>query len=178
MLRVVGEDGARELAHLLAADEVGRRRREDPADELGVHWHRAILPSGGRPATEPLRASPRPRIAGSAICTAMTTRKTANSTLADERVDERRDPRAERRRRARGDADERRGDEIDVARRTLPIVPETAVGIIMSSDVPLAIRSLVPKSEHERRHDDDAAADAEEAGERAGDDAEHDEPDR
>ena len=31
-------------------------------------------------------------------------------------------------------------------RRTLPIVPDTAVGIIMSSDVPLATRSLVPKT--------------------------------
>ena len=31
-------------------------------------------------------------------------------------------------------------------RRMLPIVPETAVGIIMSSDVPLATRSLVPKT--------------------------------
>ena len=31
-------------------------------------------------------------------------------------------------------------------RRTLPIVPDTAVGIIMSSDVPLATRSLVPNS--------------------------------
>ena len=41
--RLVGEDGAGELAHLLAPDEVGRCRREDTPDELGVDWHPFIL---------------------------------------------------------------------------------------------------------------------------------------
>ena len=87
--------------------------------------------------------------------------------VAAERVDERRDPRAERRRRAGGNADQRGGDEVDVARRTLPIVPETAVGIIMSSEVPLATRSLVPNSSMSAGNDDDPAADAEETRERS-----------
>ncbi len=43
VLRRLGEDGARELAHLLPADEVGGRRRELPAEKIVVHGHPSIL---------------------------------------------------------------------------------------------------------------------------------------
>ena len=52
VLGVGGEDGARELAHLLTADEVRGGRREDAADELGVHGHPIILPRGPGRARE------------------------------------------------------------------------------------------------------------------------------
>ena len=48
VLRGVGEDGARELAHLLASDEVRGRRRELPADQFLVHCHPSILPRAAR----------------------------------------------------------------------------------------------------------------------------------
>src|SRR5690606_24899559 len=47
--RGIGEDGAGELAHLLASDEVGGRRRELPADQIVVHRHLSILPSDDDP---------------------------------------------------------------------------------------------------------------------------------
>src|SRR5690606_14231705 len=84
VLRGVGEDGARELAHLLTADEVRVCRWELPADQFTVHGHPPILP--GSPIRALLgavhtRQRGRDRNAFSAICTAITTRYAANRTL-------------------------------------------------------------------------------------------------
>ena len=120
---------------------------------------------GRRPRARQRR---RPRSARSAICAAMTARKTANRTLAGERVDEGRDPGAERRRRAGRDA-----DRAPAAKRSTLLPPEVADRARDRRrdhhEQRRALGDQVARAEqdHERRHDDDPAADAEESRERS-----------
>ena len=142
----------------------GRRRRRRGRTRAPSRGRRGRGPSAGIPGRRargslaPCHPTERARAAPAALAPATADRaqrhlhrdddeERGEQHVADERVDDasrarRRAPWSCRPRRRR--APRRRGRRC--ARRTLPIVPETAVGIIMSSDVPLAIESLVPNS--------------------------------